>query len=113
MGRSSRPSAEAMPPNNSEQADALRGGRIPKNCHPLHVRCALPHLKFFFQKRFPSERLPPFRGQKPFLGRFSGEGALLKSGNEKSPLPGVASAARTSQARLRCAEPCQFRCRAT
>jgi hypothetical protein len=23
----------------------------------------------------PSERLPPFRGQKPFLGRFSGEGA--------------------------------------
>ena len=38
-------------------------------------RNPLPHLKIFFQKRFPSERLPPFWGQKPFLGRFLAEGA--------------------------------------
>jgi hypothetical protein len=34
-----------------------------------------PAPENFFQKRLPLERLPPFRGQKPFLGRFSGEGA--------------------------------------
>src|SRR6516164_2386081 len=34
-----------------------------------------PAPENFFQKRPPSERLPPFWGQKSFLGRFSGEGA--------------------------------------
>jgi len=74
MGRSSRPSAEAMPPNNREQANALLCGRIPKNCHPRHVRCALPHLKFFFKNAFRQKGYPPY-GAEPFLGRFLSEGA--------------------------------------
>jgi hypothetical protein len=35
----------------------------------------LSRHKNFFAKRLPSERLPPFRGQKPFLERLLGEGA--------------------------------------
>jgi hypothetical protein len=64
-----------MPPNNREQADALRCGRIPKNCHPRHVRCALPHLKFFFKNAFRQKGYPPLGSKKPFLDRFLGEGA--------------------------------------
>src|SRR5262252_1150547 len=54
-----------------------------------------PAPKIFFQKRPPSERLPPFRGQKSFLGRFSGEGARVKSPKQKSPLRGPSASQMT------------------
>jgi integrase len=37
-------------------------------------RNPLPHLKIFLQKHLP-QKATPFLGQKPFLGRFLGEGA--------------------------------------
>src|SRR5262249_23028324 len=59
-------------------------GRVELSVHlpPLPYALALaptaessPAPENFFQKRLPSERLPPFWGQKPFLDRFLGEGA--------------------------------------
>ena len=82
-----RPSAEAMPPNNREQADALRCGRIPKNCHPRDVRCALPHLKFFFKNAFRQKGYPLF-GAETVFGQVFGRGGMIEIFKRKVPLPG-------------------------
>ena len=43
-----------------------------KNCHPRHVRCALPHLNFFFKNAFRQKGYPLLVRYPPMgLFRFS------------------------------------------
>jgi hypothetical protein len=66
----------------SGRGQKRRGAELSVHLPPLSYALALaptaefsPARENFFQNRSPSERLPPFRGQKPFLDMFLSEGA--------------------------------------
>ena len=62
---------------------------------------------FFLQERLPQKGYPPFWGRTVF-GQVFGRGGMSNFQNPKVP-PGGSHLPPHIQARLRCAEPCQFR----
>jgi hypothetical protein len=66
------------------------------------------HEKFFFAKTPSAEGLPPFWAETVF-GQVFGRGGMSNFQNPKVPPTGGRVCRKHIQARLRCAEPCQFR----
>ena len=64
----------AQQPTSPEVIEPSRCAHKPTSGHQFDQNL-LPQVKIFLQKRLPQKGYPLFLGRKPFLDRFSGEGA--------------------------------------